>query len=350
MPNTSGTRLPEEIIHAIVIRLDDRESGYGGTWPYRPKRPPKHGLASCSLTCRHWAKIVRPILFYSLTLRTAEDLSQLSAFLGAPDFLGCSLGRCILDLDVVEDRSSPGVPWSHRFPLIIHQQLRLSSYVTWTMNGTPADNQVQPTSNPLLFPSALLPRTLPMSTMRLERVSLCNLRLPSARSLISFVKHLHIAQLKLDNIVFPEESLFLRHVPQASSSLRTASHDRHEQFFFSNCIRQLSNLPFWLKLSTLLLTNQRHPPLDDDIEQLVAKHLHLLRSLHQCEDSIPELRVYHTGFSNGEHVSINILHVSESHGCVVTTLKQKYKYSFLHKTGTSGQYDSVLVKRTTGSN
>ena len=50
----------------------------------------KIGLAACGLTCRHWARMIRPILFRELTLRNPNDVLSLLEFLNP---LSVSYGR-----------------------------------------------------------------------------------------------------------------------------------------------------------------------------------------------------------------------------------------------------------------
>ena len=76
--------LPSELVHAVLIRTED--FGRNGLI--------KRGLASCSLTCKHWAVLIRPMLFMHLTLSSAEDVSRLVAFLNA-DVLEPALSYCI---------------------------------------------------------------------------------------------------------------------------------------------------------------------------------------------------------------------------------------------------------------
>ena len=62
--------LPSELVHATLMQMKDQDEVY---------EPIKHGLASCSLTCRHWAVFIRLLLFERLTLRSGVDVSLLIA-------------------------------------------------------------------------------------------------------------------------------------------------------------------------------------------------------------------------------------------------------------------------------
>ena len=95
----SGGDLPPEIINHIVQSFGD-----DGVH--------KRGLSTCSLTCRYWAQSIIPILFDHLTLRSAEDVAQLKAFLDAPRRLGISLAEHIHGL-AVECSGPQSRPWLH---------------------------------------------------------------------------------------------------------------------------------------------------------------------------------------------------------------------------------------------
>ncbi|EKM52859.1 uncharacterized protein PHACADRAFT_261515 [Phanerochaete carnosa HHB-10118-sp] len=155
---TSKTFLPDELVHAILIRLQD-----GELWGKQSKR----GLALCSLTCRHWAKLIKPMLFGYLTLMCTEDVSQLLAFLCTPDFLHCALRDCAHNLDLVEDRASSSIPWGHHVLLRLHQHLP-HVFVNWAVKGASADGRSKLSS----LPSGQLPRTLPSSSVTLHHVTL----------------------------------------------------------------------------------------------------------------------------------------------------------------------------------
>lgn len=299
MPDSLGGHLPDELLHFILIRLDDRQCGWNSS-----ERPLKHGLLSCSLTCRHWAKLIRPILFDHLTLRSAEDVSQLLAFLSGHDFLGHPIRRCIRYLDVVEDQTSSSITWGH--------QLFLScccpappDKVTWTIKGAMLDDQSQPTQRPLSLPHALLPRALPLSTVYLDRVTLSGLQLSSVRSLMNFVKCLSFGDLELDSISFREDNF--GYAPRARPS-RTSLGGRGLSIV--NCITDSTSFPFWVKFSNAFLANRLCQPLNNIMEALLEKHLHLLASLHQCEDSVSKVEGNYF-LSDGGYVSSNPLRMAK---------------------------------------
>ena len=62
------TILPGEVVRIIVSCL---------TQPEVDDDMDLSGLTQCSLTCRVWAHIIRPVLFEHLWLRLPEDVNQL---------------------------------------------------------------------------------------------------------------------------------------------------------------------------------------------------------------------------------------------------------------------------------
>lgn len=86
--------LPPEIITEIVHLLVDERSIY--EMPGDQIQSGKRGLAACSLVCRHWAGLLRPMLFRLLTLRNQGDVSLLFEFVrSSTPVPGPPLRECI---------------------------------------------------------------------------------------------------------------------------------------------------------------------------------------------------------------------------------------------------------------
>ena len=66
--------LPSELLRPIAIWLGRSKSSF-----LQPLD--KRGLAASSLTCRDWAKVIRPFIFRDLTLRSPEDINDLIVIL-----------------------------------------------------------------------------------------------------------------------------------------------------------------------------------------------------------------------------------------------------------------------------
>ena len=196
MLDMSQKYLPDELVNAIIIRMEEQDDDY---------LPIKRGLTSGSLTCRHWASLIRPMLFTYLTIRSAEDIAQLLAFVDRPDNLDPTLEDCIVWLNIIEDRESSNIPWSHQMSRL-GQRLPALQSVTSTIENSGADDELHPGhSSPR--PLAIIPRTLPGLIMPLSRLVLSHLRLPSVKVLASYVKHLCTRTIWLDAVTFVKEDV-----------------------------------------------------------------------------------------------------------------------------------------------
>lgn len=142
--------IPSELVHAVLERM----------WDCDDNGRIKRGLASCSLTCRYWAAIIRPLLFEELMIHSREEIRQLVAFMDA-DFLEPTLSKCIQFLNVIEDQASVGPPWSHQ---LIRLASRLPGLLidSWTVKGAPTfSNSQHRLARRSPLPFLVLPRTLP---------------------------------------------------------------------------------------------------------------------------------------------------------------------------------------------
>ena len=85
--SASGEHLPPEVIRLIVKQL----------YHINLIRPGaiKKGLAVCSLVCRYWAGIIRPLLFENIELRSREDAIQMLSFFESPNILKPPLTQCV---------------------------------------------------------------------------------------------------------------------------------------------------------------------------------------------------------------------------------------------------------------
>lgn len=270
---SSQVYLPAEMVQAILMRVED-EDEHGNAI--------KHGLTSCSLTCRHWAAVIRPMLFRELTLRSAEDISQLLAFLSIPDFLGCALVDCVVWVYVVADCATAIPPWGHQ---ITRLDKRLTSVlsVILTINGSSADRSMGRSS--LLFHS--FPRTLPLeSTIFLGSLRLSHLQLPSVQCLVDAVAYFRTADFSFEAITFVEKSI------DRVRRRRSPFHSRTLDLKVSRCFQEPDSIILWIKVSHILCAQQTRPPLDDVTQILVEEHLLLLLQHTRRQDRMETFRLY----------------------------------------------------------
>ncbi|EKM52853.1 uncharacterized protein PHACADRAFT_149780 [Phanerochaete carnosa HHB-10118-sp] len=281
MSDRSPIYLPGEVVHAILVRVKDRDAEDALL---------KHGLTSCSLICRHWAKVIRPILFFELNLKSADDISQLIEFLSQPDFLGHSLQNCIHILNIVGDRTPQSIPW-------VHQMLRLKGRfafinITLVMEGIPEADLPQPEAKHIsLLPFSWLPKTLPMSFGFLNALTLSGMRVPSIRALVDCVAHLRVGELTLENITFSKQEVEV-------FRFRRPRHFSPEFYLsISHCFQDTDDLTRWFRISNFLFARQGYMMLNDVAWALVDKHIPLLLSLTRHQDQIKHMSVRSRGYS-----------------------------------------------------
>ena len=185
--------LPSEIIYLIVqaLRANQVLLQQQGDTNLRRKK----GLAACSLTCRYWSEILRPLLFGSLTLRGPEDMTQLLGFLQISPLLA----DCIWDLQI--NQSSQGYPWFHHVTKLL-AFLREDAYVSLMMDNSTLDplpgtvsesksvsSKTRAKVKPVPYVQLdSLPRALPSSVLQmLTRITIRDLRLRRKSDLVRFV-------------------------------------------------------------------------------------------------------------------------------------------------------------------
>ncbi|EKM52891.1 uncharacterized protein PHACADRAFT_261560 [Phanerochaete carnosa HHB-10118-sp] len=212
MSYATGAELPSELLHRIVVLCRAAILSHDGETETFGKK----GLAACSLTCRYWAIIIRPKLFETLVLRSYQDAAQLASFLTTPTTLEPSIQEYIrsIEISLCEPARFSETSWVHlvdlcrRIPSLAH-----NSSITWdrglnlTMKGVQegGSNLKQSMRSDTLLPATVLPRTVPVSSLRLKKLVLSDLTLRSVRDLIRFITSLHTwekASLDIERITF----------------------------------------------------------------------------------------------------------------------------------------------------
>ena len=267
MSDVPQTYLPDELVHAIVVRMEDHGKGY---------TPVKCGLASCSLTCRHWAKLIRPLLFCELTIRSAEDIAQLLAFLNDPDILDHSLRDCIRFLHVINDQTSSSILWSHQISRL-HRRIPHLDYMNLTIEKSGADDEL-PAGRDSSQPLAIIPRTLPGSIMPLSWLRLSHLQLPSVKALANYVEHLHTKAIALDTVRFVKED-----VPNIRRR-RPHSYSRLSEVTVSHCFEDIAGFPHWFGITNVLHACGGCLWVDDTCLALAEEYMAILLSLSPRRD------------------------------------------------------------------
>ena len=188
MQYATGVDLPSELVHRnveqVVVSTLIEVSG---------KTIDKRGLAACGTTCRHWARLIRPVLFRRLSLRSSEDIQQPAEFLEDPVKEDMEIGGFIKVM-ILEQRTLAMPPWLHHVHILLRRlahprlELVLGTSSSQINHGTllcPVDAHDVP-------PLQILPRTFPYSSIQLRHILLYNLRLRSQTVLENLVDSLPI--------------------------------------------------------------------------------------------------------------------------------------------------------------
>jgi hypothetical protein len=227
---TAG-ELPPEVIRKI---LDQFVAGY----PLIPflGKVIKYGLSSCSLTCRCWAEVIRPILFYSITLRQPDEIMQLLDFLNSHVSVGPALSGCIvwLTLQVKESviQAVGVMPYLHHYYGLIKRLFALrSAEMSITNDGQPVASSGHLKARALLnMLSSSLPRTLPGTCVfPVNTLTLSGLQLRSVADLVHTVDSLRtVRSCRVAGLSFAENAMRPRPLVHRRTS-------RLEHVYVSGC-------------------------------------------------------------------------------------------------------------------
>lgn len=278
---SSPVYLPAELVHAILLQVND--------WDAEDNRL-KRGFTTCSLICRHWATVIRLLLFLELTLRSAEDVSKLLEFLEHPNFLGRPLRDCIRMLNIVNNQQRKEAPWVHHILKLRGKFAFLNITVIPAHTSAPEMQLALTETNHLLtVPFAWLPKTLPTSRGFLRSLTLSNIRFPSIRVLVDAIARLRVGELTLDHISF---------VNQEIEVLRARRVRPTPEFYLtvSRCFPSAADdLACWSRIANLLFASQGYALLNDAAWELLDKHLPLLLSFIPEDFSLQHLSVKEIG-------------------------------------------------------
>lgn len=152
-----GEDLPPEIIREIIAHFVNST----------PSVSSKPGLASCSITCRYWASVIRPALFASISLSSRYDLLQLLEFLQSHAVTTQTISECLECISIVQRSDYPAPPWFHHVDII--RRVSKRSDLAFTLMVLPGPTVLASAGPPsvksdaVTFPSPVfcLPRRLP---------------------------------------------------------------------------------------------------------------------------------------------------------------------------------------------
>ncbi len=177
MPSATVVSLPAEIIAMVIqcLATINHKS-------HKPVKITKHELASCSLTCRYWARQCRPSIFGRIKLLSRVDVLTLLSFLELPR---SNIAPHIRYVSLEHKEScEPYEPWLHLFVALVH---KLGPHVRWDLTLIDITSPPRPQSLRSIYRG--LPRPLP-SPSSLVALQLTNYHLRTFTNLIVLVASL----------------------------------------------------------------------------------------------------------------------------------------------------------------
>ena len=208
--------IPEELFERILWYVGD---GYH-VYPTPPDV--KSALCSCASVCHYWAKVCRPKLFVSITLRSRDDLHICRALLDVQALPRIpSISQFIERLQARPDGTQ--VPWLHLVPLVIIPRLSHIQHVVYHHYILDASVLKPPTVRSLRTLHPALPRTLPSFYSCITDLELSKSHFKDADELITLLRGLKsLRSLDLIDISWTT-------APSASSFLRLPVHQEDMQ-------------------------------------------------------------------------------------------------------------------------
>jgi hypothetical protein len=152
--SSAAANFPPELFDIILWFITHDQVGNEA---YRGKEQ-KRVLSLCSLVCRHWARICRPLIFRSIALRSASDLSLFKHTLLTPPPLDLlSLAKYVKNLYVEVKHIEP--PWAHRLRSDLAHILSTECQLNLIVDASALEEISTARSVKVIFDT--LPRTLP---------------------------------------------------------------------------------------------------------------------------------------------------------------------------------------------
>ncbi|PSR90698.1 hypothetical protein PHLCEN_2v4847 [Hermanssonia centrifuga] len=176
MPSVTVVSLPAEVIAMVIqcLAAINHKS-------YKPVEITKHELASCSLTCRYWARQCRPSIFGRIKLLSRADVLTLLSFLESPR---SNIAPHIRYVSVEQKESrEPYEPWIHLFVALVHKL----PHVRWDLTLIDITSPPRPQSLRSIYRG--LPRPLP-SPSSLVALQITNYHLRAFTHLVRLVASL----------------------------------------------------------------------------------------------------------------------------------------------------------------
>ena len=263
MSSTFTATIPAELVSAILDELT-----CGKTWYFltcERFQVAKAGLAACSLTCRHWARLIRPILFRSIILRTHEDVVFLRKLLQTPAAVGPALVDCLEAVEI-QQAEPVGVPWTHHVQGILERAPK--AWLRIVITGTSSPHNISPAVlSSSHLPFHRLPRTLPGSSLKVLTLAIKDVELRSKAELARLIDSLStLRNCYCDKLTFLDSS------PSAQAPRRGGrpTHVKLRSLMVSRC-EGTEDLETQLALASYILDAPSRLRLDGETWDLVLR-------------------------------------------------------------------------------
>ena len=229
MPRPKPEELPEELFLHIL------QQSYGEVFNSKQDEELKQYGAALASVCKYWARVCRPQIFESITLRTLGDVKRFREILDTPTLDGLvPVASMVERLTVQPDIKD--YPWLH---LVFLQLLPKLKSKMFSFSVEPADGSKAAFRT--LHPS--LPRSIPSPRMwRCGRLVLQDFHFRSGRTLLSLLSSLPTLMF------FTAYSLTFDTMPTASDFLSTPPHQELATL-------DTDDMHLWLALIPLFVAN-----------------------------------------------------------------------------------------------
>lgn len=242
MSNSLAASIPEELFERIVWHV-----GHGyGLYPIPPQV--KKALSTCASVCHYWSTLCRPKLFFSITLKSKQDLLACRELLNiVPPARFPPIATFVQRLQAAPDGTEQ--PWLHLIPLVVLPKLDIQ---TVNYHHYVVDASKLRTTKTMRFRSlhSALPRTLPSCYSPITNLELSNAHFLDGAELVKLLSGLPtLRSLDLINITWAAP-------PDASTFLSLPISEQDTQVQTTGCAEGMSALWF---LPALLARRGRRP-------------------------------------------------------------------------------------------
>ncbi|KAJ3536300.1 hypothetical protein NM688_g6857 [Phlebia brevispora] len=178
----------------------------------------KQELGSMALVCRHWAKLIQPMIFRVTMLRGREDVNTLLSFLRSPTTaVSKYLQHPQLSLNIA---TYPCIPWIH---IACSSNMLSKQFILARIDGP------LPSGRSMKGLHDMLPRNCPLFFSRIEELLLTDVHFKSLPCILRSVRDMaDLKFVRLVKVTWDRPSDDEIHPPLASRRTRFCAHPRYK--------------------------------------------------------------------------------------------------------------------------